>query len=130
MMSLRSNLFAHAPSLRGIPLKLLANAMTASSAGEKFNYQRLETLGDAVLKFLVAFQVLVEYPLWHEGYLSKKKDHTVSNVRLAKEDVKEGCSSGWFEVRSLYLRFHILLKISYPRCYAGTKMEAEISNIV
>jgi len=88
MMSLRSNLFAHAPSLRGIPLKLLANAMTASSAGEKFNYQRLETLGDAVLKFLVAFQILVEYPLWHEGYLSKRKDHTVSNVRLAKEDVK------------------------------------------
>ena len=88
MISLRSNLFASAPSLRSISLTLLANAMTAPSAGERFNYQRLETLGDTVLKFLVALQVLVEYPFWHEGYLTKRKDHTVSNVRLAKENVK------------------------------------------
>jgi len=88
MISLRSNLFTFAPSLRSIPLELLANAMTAPSAGERFNYQRLETLGDTVLKFLVALQVLVEYPFWHEGYLTKRKDHTVSNVRLAKENVK------------------------------------------
>ncbi|KXN86833.1 Dicer-like protein 2 [Leucoagaricus sp. SymC.cos] len=88
MTSLRSELFSSAPSLRVIPLKLLANAMTASSAGERFNYQRLETLGDTVLKFLVVLQLLLEYPLWHEGYLTKKKDHTVSNVRLAKEDIK------------------------------------------
>lgn len=88
VISLRSNLFLPAPSLHSIPLELLANAITASSAGERFNYQRLETLGDTVLKFLVALQVLVEYPLWHEGYLTRKKDHTVSNVRLAKENVK------------------------------------------
>jgi dsRNA-specific ribonuclease len=88
MISLRSTLFISSPSLRVIPLKLLANAMTASSAGERFNYQRLETLGDTVLKFLVALQLLVEYPLWHEGYLTKKKDHSVSNVKLAKEDIK------------------------------------------
>ncbi|KAF5349213.1 hypothetical protein D9756_009505 [Leucocoprinus leucothites] len=88
MISLRSNLFIATPSLRRIPLKLLANAMTATSAGEIFNYQRLEILGDTVLKFLVALQLLAEYPLWHEGYLTMKKDHTVSNVKLAKEDLK------------------------------------------
>lgn len=87
MASLRSNLFMPSPSLQDIPLALLSNAMTASSAGEKYNYQRLETLGDTVLKFLVALQVLVEYPLWHEGYLTKKKDHTVANVNLAKENI-------------------------------------------
>ncbi|KAJ3576371.1 hypothetical protein NP233_g468 [Leucocoprinus birnbaumii] len=88
MVSIRSTLFVSAPSLRVIPLQLMAKAMTATSAGEHYNYQRLETLGDTVLKFLVALQVLVEYPLWHEGYLTKKKDHTVSNVRLAKENIR------------------------------------------
>lgn len=90
MISLRSDLFLAAPPLRDIPLALLANAMTSTSAGENFNYQRLEILGDTVLKFLVALQILVEYPLWHEGYMTKKKDHSVSNVRLAKEDLKRG----------------------------------------
>ena len=50
----------------------------------------METLGDAVLKIITAIQLLGEYPLWHEGYLTKKKDHTVSNVRLAKVDIAKG----------------------------------------
>jgi endoribonuclease Dicer len=35
----------------------------------------------------VSIQLLAEFPLWHEGYLSRKKDHTVSNYKLAKEAI-------------------------------------------
>jgi hypothetical protein len=87
--SLRETLFRGSP-LSNIPFKLLTAATTAPGSYEKSNYQRLETLGDAVLKFVVCMQLLAEYPLWHEGYLARKKDHAVSNVRLAKEDIAKG----------------------------------------
>ncbi|KAF8074170.1 hypothetical protein FPV67DRAFT_791384 [Lyophyllum atratum] len=87
--TMRESLFIASP-LYNIPHPLLVTAMTSGAAGEQSNYQRLETLGDTVLKFVVAIQLLAEYPLWHEGYLSRKKDHAVSNVRLAKEDITKG----------------------------------------
>ena len=87
--SLRRNLFPSSP-IFDVPISLLKIAVTAPAAGEKLNYQRLETLGDTVLKIITGIQLLAEYPLWHEGYLSKKKDHTVSNVRLAKQDIAKG----------------------------------------
>ena len=87
--SLRRNLFTSSP-IFDIPISLLRIAVTAPAAGEKLNYQRMETLGDTVLKIITGIQLLAEYPLWHEGYLTKKKDHTVSNVRLAKQDIAKG----------------------------------------
>ncbi|KAF9476959.1 P-loop containing nucleoside triphosphate hydrolase protein [Pholiota conissans] len=71
-----------------IPLPLLTTAITAPVSGEQFNYQRMETLGDTVLKFIAGLNIFAEHPLWHEGYLTQKKDHAVSNVRLAKENVR------------------------------------------
>jgi dsRNA-specific ribonuclease len=87
--SLRNNVFTQSP-ISVIPLSLLVTAITAPSSGERLNYQRMETLGDTVLKLMAGIQLLAEHPLWHEGYLSRKKDHAVSNVRLAKEDIKRG----------------------------------------
>ena len=87
--SLRTTLFPDAP-LNAIPARLLTTAMTAPVSQERNNYQRLETLGDTVLKFIVGMQLLAEYPHWHEGYLTKKKDHAVANVRLAKEALSVG----------------------------------------
>ncbi|KAF9553265.1 P-loop containing nucleoside triphosphate hydrolase protein [Agrocybe pediades] len=87
--SLRKNLFSSTP-LKDISISLLTTAITAPSSGERLNYQRMETLGDTVVKFMVGIQLLAEYPLWHEGYLTRKKDHAVSNVRLAKEDISRG----------------------------------------
>lgn len=87
--SMRKNLFTSSP-IFDIPISLLRIAVTAPAAGEKLNYQRMETLGDTVLKYITGVQLLAEYPLWHEGYLTKRKDHTVSNVRLAKEDIAKG----------------------------------------
>ena len=85
--SIRSALFPRAP-LAKIPLLLLTTAITAPVAEDQANYERLETLGDAVLKFIVAVNLMATYPLWHEGYLTRRKDHAVANSRLAKEAIQ------------------------------------------
>jgi dsRNA-specific ribonuclease len=61
----------------------LLSVMTASSAREGNNYQRLEFLGDATLKYVTALTLMAHHPQWHEGYLSRMKDHIVSNGSLA-----------------------------------------------
>lgn len=82
--AMRDTLFSDSPRLSAIPLKLLTTATTSGVAQTGTNYQRLETLGDTVLKFITSFNLLSEYPLWHEGYLARRKDHAVSNAQLAK----------------------------------------------
>ena len=81
--SLRDTLFGET-CLAKIPLGLLLTAITTPSAQERSNYQRLETLGDTTLKYAVSIQLLSAHPLWHEGYLARRKDHAVSNANLAK----------------------------------------------
>ncbi|KAF7336662.1 hypothetical protein MVEN_02101000 [Mycena venus] len=76
--SLRETLFSDM-ALSTVPEPLLMTAMCAPVSQEKTNYQRLETLGDTVLKFMSSIQLLAEYPLWHEGYLTQKMGHCVSN---------------------------------------------------
>ena len=65
-----------------IGFSYLQEAITAPSSQWPNNYQRLEFLGDSILKFVVAVHAFSKYPLWHEGYLSKFKDLLVSNERL------------------------------------------------
>lgn len=89
VQDLRVGLYAKSP-VSDVPRSLLVTAITAPAAQERFHYQRLETLGDTVLKFIVSNQLYAEFPLWHEGYLSRKKDHAVANVNLAKWAVKRG----------------------------------------
>lgn len=85
--SLRTTLFPRAP-LAKIPSPFLTTAVTAPVAEDTTNYERLESLGDAVLKFTVAVNLMATYPLWHEGYLTRRKDHAVANSRLAKEAIR------------------------------------------
>ncbi|KAA1474785.1 P-loop containing nucleoside triphosphate hydrolase protein [Dentipellis sp. KUC8613] len=86
--SMRDTILAGTP-LTSIPLPLLTTATTAPGSQAHVNYQRLETLGDTVLKYITSIQLLAEFPLWHEGYLARRKDHTVSNARLAKAAVRK-----------------------------------------
>ncbi|RPA97128.1 P-loop containing nucleoside triphosphate hydrolase protein [Choiromyces venosus 120613-1] len=62
----------------------MVTALSASSAREPTDYQRLEFLGDSVLKFLTSVNLLDEHPFWHEGYLTRKKEQMVANSRLAR----------------------------------------------
>ncbi|KAJ7158709.1 hypothetical protein C8R46DRAFT_1002374 [Mycena filopes] len=87
--SMRDTLFPDL-TISTVPEKLFTIAMCAPISQEQFNYQRLETLGDTVLKFMSSIQLLGEYPLWHEGYLTQKMGHSVSNVRLAKANIGHG----------------------------------------
>ena len=85
--SMRDSLFI-GTSLVQIPLELLLTAITMPLARERSHYQRLETLGDTTLKYVVSIQLLSAHPLWHEGYLARRKDHAVSNANLAKVAIK------------------------------------------
>ena len=81
--SLRVELFTS--NLAQIPFDLLRTAITTPVTQDIINSQRLKTLGDTVLKFIVTMQLLAQFPLWHKGYIAMKKDHVVSNVKLVKE---------------------------------------------
>ena len=77
---LRTNLLS---SVHFKDLSNVVTAISASKAVESTNYQRLEFIGDSVLKLLTSMTLLAEHGNWHEGFLSHKKDHIVSNTRLA-----------------------------------------------
>lgn len=72
------------PSVGFTDSALIRTAISASAAHEATNYQRLEFLGDSALKFSTAVNLMAEHKNWHEGYLSSRKDHIVSNSQLAK----------------------------------------------
>ncbi|KAK2625821.1 hypothetical protein QTJ16_005133 [Diplocarpon rosae] len=61
--------------------KLIVTAITCSASSED-NYQRLEFLGDTVLKLCTSIELMAKYPLWHEGYLTMLKGRIVSNSSL------------------------------------------------
>ena len=46
---------------------LVASAISASSAREPTDYQRLETLGDSVLKYMTSLTLMAEHLKYHEG---------------------------------------------------------------
>lgn len=70
-----------------LPTDLMMHAITASSARDPVDYQRLEFLGDSTLKILTTIHLVDENPLWHEGYLAGAKDRIVSNTTSAKAAV-------------------------------------------
>ncbi|TVY48374.1 Dicer-like protein [Lachnellula occidentalis] len=71
-------------------LELIRTAIIASSANEGISYQRLEFLGDSILKLCTSIQLIAAYPLFHEGYLSAKKDRLVANSRLSRGCLEVG----------------------------------------
>lgn len=69
---------------------LVATAISASSAHEATDYQRLETLGDSILKIMTSLTLMTEHLNYHEGILSHQKDHIVSNSSLANAAMRMG----------------------------------------
>ena len=70
--------------LEWMPTNLMVHAITASSAQDPVDYQRLEFLGDSVLKLLASVALVDEHNLWHEGYLTGAKDRIVTNTTLSR----------------------------------------------
>lgn len=74
----------------GMTIRTVAEAITCPSVQWTNNYQRLEFLGDAVLKYAVCIQLFHDNPLWPEGYLTQRKSHVVSNASLTDAAMRAG----------------------------------------
>ncbi|KAF7545746.1 hypothetical protein G7Z17_g8938 [Cylindrodendrum hubeiense] len=70
--------------------QLLIEAISSRAASEPVDYERLEFLGDSILKFCVVIQASAKHLGWPEGYLSFFKDRQVSNSRLLNASVDAG----------------------------------------
>ncbi|KAI1173067.1 RNase3 domain-containing protein [Nemania sp. FL0916] len=71
-------------------ISLVVTAISSRAAKESTDYERLEFLGDSVLKTLASLSVMIQYPNYPEGYLSAMKDRIVSNSRLCRASVDVG----------------------------------------
>ena len=73
------------------PLEMLRCAITAPSTLDNGgNYESLETLGDAFLKFAVSAHVFCTHRSYHQGQLSVLKDTMVGNCSLFKAALRLG----------------------------------------
>ena len=66
-------------------------AFTLTHAGEEYNMERLEILGDVFLKYSVGIRLFgnKEYSSFAEGVLSQKRSQIVGNKRLYKTAIKQ-----------------------------------------
>ncbi|EQL02310.1 Dicer-like protein 2 [Ophiocordyceps sinensis CO18] len=71
-------------------LGLVREAISARSASEPVHYERLEFLGDSILKYCTSVQATADHPEWPEGYLSGFRDGLVSNSRLCRAAIDSG----------------------------------------
>lgn len=69
-------------SLPPIELHILAEALTLPCANASFDNQRLETLGDSVLKLCTVVYIFHKFPFRHEGQLDAVRRCCVSNRTL------------------------------------------------
>lgn len=77
-------------SLKITDLTQVVTAITATSARLWTDYERVEFLGDSVLKYIATINVCAQSPLLPEGLLSRLKDRLVSNSVLFKGAVAAG----------------------------------------
>ena len=57
-------------------------AITMAGAGDIFDLERLETMGDSFLKLMTCLYLYVRYPGCHEGQLDHLKAKQISNYNL------------------------------------------------
>ena len=69
---------------------LVVTAISAPVAQEDDNYQRLEFLGDAMLKYYTSVTLISKHLNFHEGYLAHLKDRIVSNKALSMACKEKG----------------------------------------
>ncbi|KAJ0977945.1 hypothetical protein J5N97_013419 [Dioscorea zingiberensis] len=67
---------------------LILEAITTLRCCEDFSLERLELLGDSVLKYAVSCYLYVKYPEKHEGQLSTHRSNIICNATLHKVGIK------------------------------------------
>ncbi|KAK3027516.1 hypothetical protein RJ639_040231, partial [Escallonia herrerae] len=67
-----------------ISSSLILEALTSLRCNESFSMERLELLGDSVLKYTVSCHLFLKYPEKNEGQLSARRSWAVCNATLHK----------------------------------------------
>ncbi|KAH9804979.1 Endoribonuclease Dicer [Citrus sinensis] len=80
---LREEINCHSRNFH-IPSSLVLEALTTLGCCESFSMERLELLGDSVLKYAVSCHLFLTYPKKHEGQLSARRSWAVCNSTLHK----------------------------------------------
>ncbi|XP_060673707.1 endoribonuclease Dicer homolog 3a isoform X2 [Ziziphus jujuba] len=80
---LRGSIGCH-PSSFQISSSLILEALTTLRCCENFSMERLELLGDSVLKYVMSCHLFLKYPKKHEGQLSDLRSLAVCNSNLHK----------------------------------------------
>uniref|UniRef100_A0A1I8JBS0 RNase III domain-containing protein n=1 Tax=Macrostomum lignano TaxID=282301 RepID=A0A1I8JBS0_9PLAT len=92
----------------------LLQCLTASNAGDLMNLERLETVGDSLLKFAVTVSLYCTNPGLHEGGLTQLRSRQVSNSHLylcaAAKGLGELIVANKFEPRENWLPPGLVLK--------------------
>lgn len=103
----------------------MEEALTLPSASDSFNYERLETLGDTVLKFLISTSVFITMPNATEGAMSDAKIRLISNKFLAK-----ATHTDWIESRCFQNQLGMDLRKARPRQPLHMKARADLVEAV
>ncbi|KAK9273818.1 hypothetical protein L1049_018629 [Liquidambar formosana] len=80
---LREEIACHSSDFH-ISSALILEALTTLRCCESFSMERLELLGDSVLKYSVSCHLFLKYPKKHEGQLSARRSWAVCNATLHK----------------------------------------------
>jgi dsRNA-specific ribonuclease len=75
--------------LKQFKMNLLIEALNSKSTMESQNYERLEFLGDSVLKFLSSFEVFADFPNCNRDLLYSKRRVIESNKNLFAKSIDE-----------------------------------------
>ncbi|CAD6212969.1 unnamed protein product [Miscanthus lutarioriparius] len=71
-----------------IPSSLILEVITTLRCCETFSLERLELLGDSVLKYVIGCDLFLRYPMKHEGHLSDMRSKAVCNATLHKHGIR------------------------------------------
>jgi dsRNA-specific ribonuclease len=77
-------------ALETTSLPVIIRAITSSASSEDDNYQRLEFLGDCILKLFSTVHLMAANLGWPESFLTGKKGKIVSNGFLARATLAAG----------------------------------------
>lgn len=68
---------------------LILQALTSKSAGDDFDLERLEMIGDSFLKYVISVKTYIKYPTFDEGKLTKLRSRLIQNLHLYQRAKKK-----------------------------------------
>lgn len=92
-----------------IPLVDLQVALTAPSAHQPYDYERLENYGDSFLKLLITLHIFAKNPDHHEGRLTSERNLLEGNKLFTTQAMKTGIAQAILSeslTRILWLPLH------------------------